>query len=248
MTDPQNPAEPTPPAGAPVPPPPAYTPAARHTRQPAAVRRASRTRAAALRRGPAARVRRRPPRRRSPAARWASSRSSCRSSSQLVALILGIIALVQSKKAGHKNGWAVAAIIICVGAASCSASSLHRVRGRHPADRRSRPSCCRHARQWTSRHGQRIDGIPIDCSTAAGNRRRTEPHGPQGRAAPRAAGDSVEDAAVRGERADAVDAHGDRRAVAQEHLRVARVAGAAGAARRDERARQQRDRPATGAR
>jgi hypothetical protein len=31
---------------------------------------------------------------------------------QLVALILGIIALVQSKKAGHSNGWAVAAIII----------------------------------------------------------------------------------------------------------------------------------------
>jgi hypothetical protein len=31
---------------------------------------------------------------------------------QLIALILGIIALVQSKKAGHKNGWAVAAIII----------------------------------------------------------------------------------------------------------------------------------------
>lgn len=31
---------------------------------------------------------------------------------QLVALILGIVALVQSKKAGHKNGFAVAAIII----------------------------------------------------------------------------------------------------------------------------------------
>lgn len=31
---------------------------------------------------------------------------------QPVALILGIIALVQSKKAGHKNGFAVAAIII----------------------------------------------------------------------------------------------------------------------------------------
>jgi hypothetical protein len=31
---------------------------------------------------------------------------------QLVALILGIIALVQSRRAGHKNGWAVAAIII----------------------------------------------------------------------------------------------------------------------------------------
>ncbi len=31
---------------------------------------------------------------------------------QLVALILGIVALVQSRKAGHKNGWAVAAIII----------------------------------------------------------------------------------------------------------------------------------------
>ncbi|WP_404432170.1 DUF4190 domain-containing protein [Microbacterium lacus] len=30
----------------------------------------------------------------------------------LIALILGIVALVQSKKAGHKNGWAVAAIII----------------------------------------------------------------------------------------------------------------------------------------
>ncbi|HEX5729377.1 DUF4190 domain-containing protein [Microbacterium sp.] len=31
---------------------------------------------------------------------------------QIVALILGIIALVQSRKAGHKNGWALAAIII----------------------------------------------------------------------------------------------------------------------------------------
>ncbi|MFS0866817.1 DUF4190 domain-containing protein [Microbacterium sp. 179-B 1A2 NHS] len=33
---------------------------------------------------------------------------------QLVALILGIIALVQSRKAGHKNGFALAAIIISV--------------------------------------------------------------------------------------------------------------------------------------
>lgn len=31
---------------------------------------------------------------------------------QLIALILGIVALVQSRKAGHKNGFAVAAIII----------------------------------------------------------------------------------------------------------------------------------------
>jgi hypothetical protein len=31
---------------------------------------------------------------------------------QLIALILGIVALVQSRKAGAKNGWAVAAIII----------------------------------------------------------------------------------------------------------------------------------------
>lgn len=31
---------------------------------------------------------------------------------QIVALILGIVALVQSKKAGHSNRWAVAAIII----------------------------------------------------------------------------------------------------------------------------------------
>ena len=31
---------------------------------------------------------------------------------QLIALILGIVALVQSKKAGYKNGWALAAIII----------------------------------------------------------------------------------------------------------------------------------------
>ena len=31
---------------------------------------------------------------------------------QLIGLILGIVALVQSKKAGHKNGWAVAAIIL----------------------------------------------------------------------------------------------------------------------------------------
>ncbi len=33
---------------------------------------------------------------------------------QLIALILGIIALVQSRKAGQKNGWAVAAIIISI--------------------------------------------------------------------------------------------------------------------------------------
>jgi len=33
---------------------------------------------------------------------------------QLVALILGIVALVQSKKAGAGNGWAIAAIIISV--------------------------------------------------------------------------------------------------------------------------------------
>ena len=33
---------------------------------------------------------------------------------QLVALILGIVALVQSRRAGHKNGWAVAAIIISI--------------------------------------------------------------------------------------------------------------------------------------
>lgn len=31
---------------------------------------------------------------------------------QLVALVMGIIALVQSRKAGQKNGWALAAIII----------------------------------------------------------------------------------------------------------------------------------------
>ena len=31
---------------------------------------------------------------------------------QLIALILGIVALVQSRKAGHKNGFALAAIII----------------------------------------------------------------------------------------------------------------------------------------
>lgn len=31
---------------------------------------------------------------------------------QIVALILGIVALVKSKKAGHSNRWAVAAIII----------------------------------------------------------------------------------------------------------------------------------------
>ena len=34
---------------------------------------------------------------------------------QIVALILGIVALTQSKKAGHSNGWAVAAIIISAG-------------------------------------------------------------------------------------------------------------------------------------
>ena len=33
---------------------------------------------------------------------------------QLIALILGIVALVQSRKAGARNGWAVAAIIISI--------------------------------------------------------------------------------------------------------------------------------------
>src|SRR5215207_1936244 len=33
---------------------------------------------------------------------------------QLIALILGIVALVQSRRAGYKNGWAVAAIIISI--------------------------------------------------------------------------------------------------------------------------------------
>ena len=73
---------------------------------------------------------------------------------QLVALILGIVALVQSRKAGHKNGWAVAAIIISsvllvvsiiVGDRRLRSSrcggrrvrqAVRRVRHRHPRDQR----------------------------------------------------------------------------------------------------------------
>ena len=105
MTDPQNPDVPTPPPAyqpppptAPPPPPPAYgsAPPPAHSRTP----RRRRRRTA------------RPPTRPSRAGRSASSRFILSFFFNVIGLILGIVALVQSRKAGHKNGWAVAAIII----------------------------------------------------------------------------------------------------------------------------------------
>ena len=77
---------------------------------------------------------------------------------QLIGLILGIVALVQSKRAGQKNGWAVAAIIISsvlmvigiIFGSGCSRCSCRRPRSvtqeileqcrelgtRHPGDQR----------------------------------------------------------------------------------------------------------------
>ena len=114
MTDPQNPAEPAPPAGTPVPPPPAYTPEptapAGYPQQPPAYDQQPYPAASY----PAAP----PPAYGAPATATVPGRTMgivafiLSFFVQLVALILGIIALVQSRKAGHKNGWAVAAIII----------------------------------------------------------------------------------------------------------------------------------------
>lgn len=106
MSDPQNPAEPTPPVGPPAPPaydaplaaPPAYGAAPGYPQQQYAAA---------------------PP---APYGAPATPTIPGRTMGivafilsffiQLVALILGIVALVQSRKAGHKNGFAVAAIII----------------------------------------------------------------------------------------------------------------------------------------
>lgn len=102
MTDPQNPADPTVP-GANVPPaPPAAAP-----EQPAAAPAAPPAYAAAP-----------PPQYGAPAPATVPGRTLgivafvVSFFASLIGLILGIVALVQSKKAGHKNGWAVAAIIL----------------------------------------------------------------------------------------------------------------------------------------
>jgi len=106
MTDPQNPAEPTSPAANVPPAPPAYSPG----QEPAAPAYGQQSYQAA------------PP----PAQYGAPAGAPVPGKTlgivafilsffvQLIALILGIIALVQSRKAGVKNGWALAAIIISV--------------------------------------------------------------------------------------------------------------------------------------
>lgn len=120
MSDPQNPADPTPPESSPpaytppaAEPPPAYTPPAAepappaYAAQPTAPAYGQQLYAAAP-----------PPAYGAPATATIPGRTMgivafiLSFFVQLVALILGIIALVQSKRAGHKNGWAVAAIII----------------------------------------------------------------------------------------------------------------------------------------
>lgn len=108
MTDPQNPAEPTPPPAANVPPaPPAYS-AGPAAAPPAAAPAYGQQQYSSA----------------PPPAYGAPANAPVPGKTmgivafilsffvQLIALILGIVALVQSKKAGHKNGWAVAAIII----------------------------------------------------------------------------------------------------------------------------------------
>ena len=82
---------------------------------------------------------------------------------QLVALILGIIALVQSRKAGHKNGWAVAAIIIsCVlmvlGVILFFAIVIPLV----TFSAEALQAC----QAWTSRARSPSQGSTVDCSTA----------------------------------------------------------------------------------
>ena len=120
MSDPQNPANPTPPESTPpaytppaAEPPPVYTPPAAepgppaYAQQPAAPAYGQQPYAAAP-----------PPAYGAPATATIPGRTMgivafiLSFFIQIVALVLGIIALVQSKKAGHKNGWAVAAIII----------------------------------------------------------------------------------------------------------------------------------------
>ena len=159
---------------------------------------------------------------------------------QLAALILGIIALVQSRKAGHKNGWAVAAIIIsCVlmvlgvilffalviPLITFSAEALQACQAVDFSGTVERPA--------ESRSTAPRSAVAADTHAAA--RSRTA------RLSPCVAA-SVEDAAVGRERADAVDPDRHRGPVAKEHLRVPRVAGAARAAGRDQRAGQQGDR------
>lgn len=113
MTDPQNPAQPTPPEGGSVPPaPPAYTPD--QTPPPAY----SAAPPAAPTYGQQAYPSAPPATYGAPVSPTIPGRTMgivafiLSFFIQLVALILGIIALVQSKKAGHKNGFALAAIII----------------------------------------------------------------------------------------------------------------------------------------
>jgi hypothetical protein len=102
MTDPQNPAEPTPPPANVPPAPPAAAPA-----EPAPSPAAAPAYAAAP-----------PPQYGEPAPAAVPGKTLgivafvVSFFASLIGLILGIVALVQSRKAGHKNGWAVAAIIL----------------------------------------------------------------------------------------------------------------------------------------
>jgi hypothetical protein len=119
MSDPQNPADPTPPADQPPPaytPPPAAEPAPpAYSQQPASAPTYGQQPYAGSSYPVAP-----PPAYGAPASATIPGRTMgivafiLSFFVQLVALILGIVALVQSRKAGHKNGWAVAAIIISV--------------------------------------------------------------------------------------------------------------------------------------
>lgn len=112
MTDPQNPAQPTPEGGSIPPAPPAYTP------EPAAPPAYSSAPPAAPAYGQPQYAAAPPPQYGAPASTTIPGRTMgivafiLSFFVQLIALILGIVALVQSKKAGHKNGFALAAIII----------------------------------------------------------------------------------------------------------------------------------------
>ena len=109
MTDPQNPSESTPPPGV-QPPPPAYPPQAAPPAYP--------PQAAPPVYGQQPYAAAPPPAYGAPASPTVPGRTMgiiafiLSFFVQVIALILGIVALVQSRKAGHKNGFAIAAIII----------------------------------------------------------------------------------------------------------------------------------------
>lgn len=102
MTDPQNPAERTPPPAV-QPAPPAYPP--QSTTPPVYGQPAYGAAPPAAYGGP-------PPSATIPGRTMGIIAFILSFFVQLIALILGIVALVQSRKAGHKNGFALAAIII----------------------------------------------------------------------------------------------------------------------------------------